>query len=186
MYEDLAHLLSELKSNASETHALTASMTHDQLNWQQYPGKSWSILQCLQHVEISHSAYLKAMEPALLAGRAAGYQRKGPLKTTPAGAYFLKQLAPPVAVKIPAPGILLPGVDLSREEVLDNLGEAHRRIENIIHDFAELDLNRIRFRNPFLPVMRVRAGTGLKILCAHEQRHLWQAENVRAALRAVK
>jgi hypothetical protein len=44
------------------------------------------------------------------------------------------------------------------------------------------DVNRIRFRNPFIPVLRFTVGTGLEILSNHQRRHLLQAERVRESL----
>jgi hypothetical protein len=44
---------------------------------------------------------------------------------------------------------------------------------------ADCDVNRIRFRNPFVPLIRFTLGTGLEILVRHERRHLEQAERQR-------
>jgi len=43
----------------------------------------------------------------------------------------------------------------------------------------ELDFNRVRFRNPFVPLLRFTVGTGLMIINAHDRRHLWQAQRVK-------
>lgn len=45
----------------------------------------------------------------------------------------------------------------------------------------DLDLNRIRFRNPFIGLLRYSVGTALLVIGAHDRRHLWQANQVRAA-----
>ncbi len=41
-----------------------------------------------------------------------------------------------------------------------------------------MDLNRIRFKNPFVHLLSFTVGTGLLIILAHDRRHLWQAEQV--------
>jgi len=41
------------------------------------------------------------------------------------------------------------------------------------------DVNRIRFKNPFVPLIRFTVGTGLEIVSQHESRHLLQAERIR-------
>jgi hypothetical protein len=43
---------------------------------------------------------------------------------------------------------------------------------------ADYDVNRVRFRNPFVSVIRFSVGSGFVILSAHERRHLLQAERV--------
>jgi hypothetical protein len=45
-----------------------------------------------------------------------------------------------------------------------------------------LDPGRVMLRNPFFSAVRMKLGTALLILPAHERRHLWQAGNVRAVL----
>ena len=40
------------------------------------------------------------------------------------------------------------------------------------------DVNRIRFKNPFTPLLRFTVGTGLEIVTQHQSRHLLQAEVV--------
>lgn len=40
-------------------------------------------------------------------------------------------------------------------------------------------MNSIRFVNPFVPVIRFTVGTGLKITCSHERRHVLQASRVK-------
>jgi hypothetical protein len=39
----------------------------------------------------------------------------------------------------------------------------------------------VRFRNPFVPLLRFTVGTGLLVINAHDRRHLWQAERVQDA-----
>jgi hypothetical protein len=51
----------------------------------------------------------------------------------------------------------------------------------LIERASEYDVNRIRFVNPFIPVIRFTTGTGLQIVARHEVRHLLQAERVKEA-----
>src|SRR5436190_655825 len=41
------------------------------------------------------------------------------------------------------------------------------------------NVNRIRFKNPFIPVLHFTVGTGPEIVPQHQSRHLPQAETVR-------
>jgi hypothetical protein len=40
-------------------------------------------------------------------------------------------------------------------------------------------VNRIRYRNPFIPLLRFTVGAALEIIAKHTSRHLLQAEGVR-------
>jgi hypothetical protein len=44
-----------------------------------------------------------------------------------------------------------------------------------------IEFNRVRFKNPFVPLLRFTVGTGLMVINAHDRRHLWQAERVQVA-----
>jgi hypothetical protein len=49
----------------------------------------------------------------------------------------------------------------------------------LIRRASSYDVNRIRFRNPFVPLLRFTVGTGLEIITKHEDRHLLQAERLK-------
>jgi hypothetical protein len=49
----------------------------------------------------------------------------------------------------------------------------------LILDAASIDVNRATFQSPFFRPSRVRVATGLRVIVAHNRRHLWQAEQVK-------
>ena len=61
---------------------------------------------------------------------------------------------------------------------------AHDEARSLVQEAREMDLNRIRFKNPFVGLLRFTVGTGLLIIGAHDRRHLWQARQVSKALEA--
>ena len=65
--------------------------------------------------------------------------------------------------------------------------DSHAAARRVMASWEQMDLNHVRFRNPFVPVLRFSVGTGLLIVNAHDRRHLWQAERVKesAGYRAV-
>jgi hypothetical protein len=77
-----------------------------------------------------------------------------------------------------APAKIKPRSTGTREEILRAWEAAHERIRQLTIRGAALDVNRATFPNPILPLVRVRVGTGLRVICAHDRRHLWQAERV--------
>src|SRR5260221_10519529 len=48
----------------------------------------------------------------------------------------------------------------------------------LAHRARNFDVNRVRFTNPFIPLIRFTVGTGLEILSKHERGHLLQAERI--------
>jgi DinB superfamily len=55
-------------------------------------------------------------------------------------------------------------------------------VRAFLRAYADLDLARVRFPNPFVPGVRFSLATGLHVIISHERRHLWQAWRVRRAL----
>ena len=65
--------------------------------------------------------------------------------------------------------------------ILDRFVASNGALRKAISQAARKDVNRIRFKNPFVPLVRFTVGTGFQILTAHERRHLLQAQRVRNA-----
>jgi hypothetical protein len=61
--------------------------------------------------------------------------------------------------------------------------EAFLRSNQITRDLvaraSACNVNRIRFKNPFIPLLRFTVGTGLETVTQHQSRHLLQAEGVK-------
>ncbi len=63
--------------------------------------------------------------------------------------------------------------------ILESFLQSNRAARELIYRASDYDVNRIRFKNPFIPMLRFTAGTGLEIISKHQSRHLLQAERVR-------
>jgi hypothetical protein len=68
-----------------------------------------------------------------------------------------------------------------RSRILEAYRTGHDVVRQLITDAAEIDANRARFPNPFVPLIRFSVATGLFVIAAHDRRHLWQAEQVKQA-----
>jgi hypothetical protein len=179
---DLGRILADLQSNEVALTDVTAGLSDAELRWQPDNGRGWSILQCVEHLALTNASYTAAMGETLRSPKAANCAGRGDIRPSAAGALFLKKLEPPVKTKVRAPRPLIPTVDKTTTDVLSAFARTHQQIRDLIGTAARLDLNRLRFRNPFLPILRLRVGTAFLIMPAHERRHLWQAKNVRAAV----
>ena len=68
-----------------------------------------------------------------------------------------------------------------RRTILEQYRAGHDLVRQLLVDAAEIDANRARFPNPFIPLVRFSVSTGLFVVAAHDRRHLWQAEQVKQA-----
>ena len=170
-------LKAELETSDRRAERLARGLNREQLNWRPAPG-AWGIGHCLQHLLLGNTVYLPAIAMALL-GRQAS-----PVQEVALGRFsqwfIRKYIAPNDATKAQAPGKVRPVEDVETS-VLDEFLRSNQAARDLIVRASVYDVNRIRFRNPFVPLLRFTVGTGLEITAKHEDRHLLQAERVRQA-----
>jgi len=170
-------LISDLDAADERARRLTDGLSAEQLNWQPTPA-SWSIGQCLDHLRVMNDVYLPPIAQAL-----EGKPKGTAVEITPGwfGRWFLKNIVEPRPdtkhVKSPKKIVPASRVDGS---VVERLAVGNQSARKLIGRAEEYDVNRIRFKNPFVPLVRFTVGTGLTIVTRHQHRHLLQAERVKA------
>lgn len=188
---DLQQVLDDLDAADRAASDLTAPLSDEQFRWAP-PGATsrgprregaaaapgWSIAQCLDHLATANEVYGRAIRLAVDSARQAGRRGGGPIASTAFGRWFIASLEPPVKRRTRAPGKIAPRSTDSREEIMAAYYAAHDALRASLRDCAEIDVNRATFPNPFIPLVRMRVGTGLRVIAAHDRRHLWQARQV--------
>jgi len=98
------------------------------------------------------------------------------------GRWFIRNFVEPSpgTKRISAPLQIRPSTRIE-VSILDRFVASNGALRKTISQAERKDINRIRFKNPFVPLIRFTVGTGFQILTAHERRHLLQAERVRNA-----
>jgi hypothetical protein len=173
-------LLSQLDAADVRATAVAGTLTTEQLNWRPNPA-AWSVGQCLEHLCVANEVYCRAMSPAL-----AGRPHAPVQEITPGwfGRWFIRNYIEPSPTtrRAPAPKKIRPTATQVDSSVLDRFLASNRTARELVRRAARYDVNRVRFPNPFVPMIRFTVGTGLEILTKHERRHLLQAERVRESL----
>jgi len=169
-------LISELNAADNRAIALAKELTPQQLNWRRRPDE-WSVGQCLEHLYITNELYLRPMSTSLK-----GRQPVVVQEITPGwlGRWFIRNYIEPSSKmkRARAPRKIRPGLQIE-PSVLDRFLISNHTARQLIHRAMNQDVNHIRFRNPFISVIRFSVGTGFEILSKHERRHLLQAERIR-------
>ena len=169
-------LISELEANDRRAERLAKVLTLEQLNWRPRPD-AWSIGQCLHHLHKTNEVYLPAISISL-EGR-----RRGAIDEIRLGwfsRWFMRNYITrnPGGAKARAPGKIVPSQKVE-PSVLEWFLQSNRAARELVYTSSDYDVNRIRFKNPFIPVLRFTVGTGLEIVAQHQSRHLLQGEGVR-------
>jgi len=176
-----SRLLDEFDQADERAAAIANSLTEEQLNWRRSPGE-WSVGQCLDHLAVGNELYLRPMIEALNTRSARG----GPvLDIVPGwfGRWFIRTYIEPseTTKRARAPRKIVPSSRVDRS-VLDRFVRSNTDLRAVVRRASDYDVNRVRFTNPFVPLIRFTIGTGLVLLSAHERRHLLQADRVKSAM----
>jgi hypothetical protein len=172
-------LISELDTLDQRAKELATELTPLQLNWK--PSQdAWSVGQCLEHLRVANEVYLPAIT-ASLTGR--------PLHAVQDiaqgwfGRWFIRNYIEPSSKskRARAPRKIAPGTRVD-PHILDLFLAGNQAARELVRRASDYDVNRIRFKNPFIPVLRFTVGTGLEIVSRHQRRHLLQAERVKQAV----
>lgn len=179
---DIAELIASLDAASRSAEDLVASVPVDGLQTPPRPG-AWSAAQCLAHLAVTNFTYVAAMRTAVKpALHLRNHERSGPLRPGFPTRLFLSHLEPPVRKRVRAPGSIQPPAAVDVRAALKEFLRSQAAVVELLQECRHLDLNRIRFPNPFVPGLRFTVGAGFLIVAAHNRRHLWQAAQVHAAV----
>ena len=172
-------ILQQLESSERAAAQLITGVSHAQANWRPN-STSWSIWQCLDHLARTNRVYCESMREAIANGRQ-GTNRTSTIRPGWFGRWFIGSMEPPVRNKLRNPKKITPGTDGDPQAALKDFWDSHSALRRVMASWEQLDFNQVRFKNPFVPVLRFTVGTGLMIINAHDRRHLWQAQRVKEA-----
>ena len=142
------------------------------------PGR-WSVLDCLEHINLFYADYLSRMEPAI--------RRAAPSEhTTYTPGFFgqkmLKGLRPQQGkrkMKIKTFKKMNPTTDEKNPgQIFDTLLQYHMRLEQLLNESEALDWNRVKVASAIGPLLRFKLGDCFRLLMAHTERHLLQGQEV--------
>lgn len=169
--------LDSIRQLSAAATELVGRLSMTQMTWQPGAGERWSVLECLDHLAVFTDLFLDAMEQATGnagSGPAAGIFRTAGFLSTK----FTRIAEPPPRTKFPAPAKIQPRPTLNPESILPNFLKMMDRVSGLVTSTSLKDLNSVRFRNPFIPLLRFTVASGFLIVAAHGRRHIWQAEQV--------
>jgi len=172
----VARLNSALENADRRAESVAKGLSSEQLNWRPRPD-AWGVGQCLEHLHITNEVYLPAISSALDNAMRANVQEIG---LGWFSRWFIRNyIGPdPNAPRVQAPKKIRPGKQVE-PFILDAFLGSNRKARELVTRAGDYDVNRIRFKNPFVPLLRFTVGTGLEIVAQHQSRHLQQAERVR-------
>jgi DinB family protein len=183
MHADLHALLDQISAIKTEGHAIVAGLTDQQLNWHRTEG-SWSILDCLEHLNVGVTKTLPAFDRSIAAGRARGQLAKGPFHYGWFARLMVGSMEPPPKFRMRAPRLIrvAPAATRRSADIVPEFLRVRDQLADRVRRADGLDLAHVRVISPINRLLRMPLGGYFNFILAHDRRHLWQARNVRNAL----
>lgn len=180
---ELLALMHAIEACEREAEALVADMSDEELNWQEQPGQTWSVGQCIDHLAKINTMYVPRFVDRVERAKGQGIGPFKGLSPTAGGRWFIRQNEPPIKRRVKTVRSVVPRSSVSRDEVIEAYKRSHDPYRALVEAAADVDVNKVKAPNPFFPIIPMRVSTVLQVVPAHDRRHLWQAKNVRWALR---
>jgi hypothetical protein len=180
---ELQELLDAVDAAERQAETLVADLSQEEVNWQLDPGRSWSVAQCLDHLTVMNEFYPRTFPRLVADAKERGVGPFAGLHPGPVGRWFVASMGPQPRIKLKAPNQAVPRANLQRDALVPAFKASHDMYRALVRSCADVDVNRVKGPNPFYSFVPMRVATILQIIPAHDRRHLWQAENVKRALR---
>jgi hypothetical protein len=165
-----------------EARKLCAELGDEQLSWCPRPGR-WSIAQNLAHLRATTEVFLPAVDSALEAS-SMGLRSDGPFALGPFGRFIVWRMDARPILKMRAPNILQPRLLSSAGAELEHFLASQAAFRQRLAEADGLDITALRFTSPVAGYFRMNLLEFFSAFNAHSRRHLWQACNVRRAMRS--
>jgi uncharacterized damage-inducible protein DinB len=163
----------------SEVGEMVSRLSNNQFNWR--PDNSdWSIAECIDHLTLTGREFLPIVDKLIGQARTKGWQSDGPFHHGFFGNLFIKAVEPPVKLKVKAPAQLQSHEQKAKEQVQTDFANIQQEYLRRIKDANGLDLAKVKEVIPFRRYIKLSLGQWLQFVAAHERRHLWQMNLVKA------
>ncbi len=171
---ELQALKNQILALEERAARLTAGVSDEALLRRPASG-TWSIAECLDHLNITGRRSVALVDKAAAELRAKNLRSGGPFRPRLFVKLFIRATEPPARFKTKTGAAFVPGAlepDAVKREFLALQKEFLRQLEAL----NGLELSRARVRSPFAGWLSYTLYEWLLVLLAHERRHLWQAE----------
>lgn len=177
----------ELRTARARSEERFADLDPMQLTWKP-PGEGWGVGECLEHLVLTNAHYLEHLEAGSDAFGPRSQDPRVPLRGSWFGRRFARAVGPDSFWRFPAPRALRPppwadrdaSVDAGRgpDSIVARFLQQQDRLLELLPRLEGLPLDRVRIPSPATRLVRLKASDALRILVAHQWRHLAQAERV--------
>jgi hypothetical protein len=174
----LETLLNQLESINQRTKDLVAGRSQVDLTTR-IESASWSVAQCLDHLAQTTNAVLPVIADAIASAPRMTTNRA--LRTGTLTRLIIRNLEPPYKLRFKVLTALVPR-DHDFNSARDAFEASQAQLEGMIQSSIGLAVDQVRIESPVYARFSYNVYGALRMLAAHQRRHLWQMEQILKAL----
>lgn len=175
----LPEISAAIRDLAEEARMTFGSLNDKQLNWK--PDETaWSVAQCFDHLVTANRLMVDQAKPALANPPTSIWQRL-PLWPAMFGRLLVSTQGPKVGRKYVAHSKATPASRI-RPDIIPRFVDQHRELEAWTGTLDERTAKQAIMISPFAGAITYTVLDGLRLLVAHDHRHVAQARRVLDAL----
>ena len=179
----LTRLKQELLAAREGAHRVAVGLTDDE--WRHRPAAaSWSVAECLMHLNVTSERFLPVIDEAIRGLRARGLLGSTVLRRDFVGWMLSTTIEPPVRFRIKTPPPFVPVRIDPLPEVVERFDYLQGELIERLDRGAGLAWDRQRVESPFSRRVKYSLYSTYCVIAAHQRRHLWQAGQVRSSVGA--
>ena len=177
----LEDVIRRFDTASRRAEAVAAGLTPEQLVTKPAPG-SWSVAECLEHLNLTNRPYVALLTDAWAKARAEGRLGSGPFKPDFMGRLLAWSQSERPRFKFAARPGFKPVDIADPQAVLPEFLAVHEQLKEVVRAGAGVAVDRVRVVSPVDSRVKYNAYAALLLLANHDARHLRQAEEVRRAV----
>ena len=144
---------------------------------------SWSVAQCLDHLAQTTNAFLPPISTAIASAPRLATNRR--LRTGALTRLFIRNLEPPYRLRFKVLAPLVPHQH-DFDSAWRAFEESQTRLAVIVRSAAGIAIDQARIESPVYARLSYNVYGALRMLMAHQRRHLWQVEQILNAIDAAR
>lgn len=181
MHPQLQALIDDFASARERLHRLRDTVPADR--WNQRPAEgSWSVSECVAHLNMTSRAYVGPLREALAHGRASGGTAPASFRRDFFGWMIYRAVRPDAKMKVKTSPAFVPTATAAPAELVAEFDRLQDEQMELVRQADGLPLQKLKIKSPFGPGIRYHVYSAFTILPAHQHRHLQQAERAWQAL----
>jgi DinB superfamily len=173
-------VIDEIRAAQERLHRLVESTPDDRWDRRIDPAR-WSVAECVEHLNLTGRAYVPLIGAAIEEARRIGGAAPARYRRDPLGWLLWCTMGPPVRLRTRTTAPFVPSGSTRRDALVAEFDRLQALQIELARSADGLPLQRVRVASPFDPRVKYNLYACLTLLAPHQQRHLWQAEQLLAA-----